>query len=409
LSKSAREVLPEGDFEPWTSKHKPLGTEEIVGNGSAVRHVYEWLKGWEGHRRALLLYGPPGVGKTASLEAAAHELGYNVLEMNASDVRTEERINELVLPAISSRSLSGKKRLILFDEVDGIYARNDSGGLAALLNILGCGTLPVAMTANDPWDDGLRNLRGKVEMVEFRRVPTAEVARRLREICKLEGVAVDETSLLGLAEAAGGDVRSSIEDLQASFLGGHPGEDVTTQLGQRQRQEKLFETLNGIFRASSVEGARRALDSSSENYEDIFEWVYEYLPKVLTRVEDLGRALEYLGRADVMLRRMKRTNQWSQLPYFMELFTAGAALSNTAPSILQVFYRDRPDRLKNRWKYFNASRRLSSSSLLLSSRLHCSSHGARIEALPLYMRAAKSKGGGGIAQALRDAGVELES
>jgi len=93
----------------------------------------------------------------------------------------------------------------------------------------------------------------------------------------------------------------------------------------------------------------------------------------------------------------------------MELFTAGAALSNSAASVPQVFYRERPDRLKNRWKYFNASRQMTYSSLLLSRILHCDNHRARVETLPLYALAVKSKGGVGFSQALSDAGVELGS
>jgi len=393
--------------EPWTAKHKPLSTREVVGNGSSVRRVHGWLRGWAGHGKALLLHGPPGVGKTASVEAAANELGYGILELNASDIRTEERITELVWPAISSRSLSGKKRLILFDEVDGIYGRSDSGGLAALLKIVNIGSVPVVMTANDPWGDDLRNLRSRVEMVEFRRVSAQDVAKRLREICDLEGVSVDEATLLGLAEASDGDVRSAIEDLQASLIGGRDGGGAITQFGLRQRRDKLFETLNGIFRSTTVEGARRALDNSSENYEDVFEWVYEYLPKVLTRAEDLGRAMEYLAKADVILRRIKRTNQWSQLPYYLELFAAGAALSNSTGTVQQIYYRERPDRLKNRWRYFSASRRLANSTLPLSNALHCGNHEARVEILPLYALAIDSKGGEGVAQALREMGVEL--
>jgi len=394
--------------EPWTAKHKPLSTKEVVGNGSSVRRVYEWLLGWEDDWKAILLHGPPGVGKTSSVEAAANELGYGILEMNASDVRTEERIIELVWPAVSSKSLSGKKRLILFDEVDGIYGRSDSGGLAALLKILSSGSVPVAMTANDPWGDDLRNLRSKVEMVEFRRVSAQDVAKRLREICKLEGVSIDEASLLGLAESSGGDVRSAIEDLQASLMGGQEGGELVTQFGLRQRREKLFETLNGIFRATTVEGARRVLDNSSENYEDVFEWVYEYLPKVLTRPEDLANALEYMAKADVVLRRIRRTNQWSQLPYYLELFSAGAALSNSTRMVPQVYYRERPDRLKNRWKYFSMSRRLANFGLLLSKALHCDDHEARIEILPLYALAIESKGGESVAKALMAMGVELD-
>jgi replication factor C large subunit len=397
--------------EPWTSKYRPKSIREVVGNWSSVRRVYDWLKGWERGRKAILLYGPPGVGKTASLEAAALELGYSILEMNASDVRTEERINELVLPAVHSRSFSGKKRLILFDEVDGIYGRSDSGGLKAILKIIDIGTTPVAMTANDPWNEDLRALRSRSEMVEFRRVTATEIARRLREICVLEGVDAEDAFLLKLAEACGGDVRSAIEDLQAASTAGtgRIGEEAAIRLGTRMRQERLFETLRGIFNASTVEEAVRSLDSSTEDYEEIFEWVYEYLPKAMEKNEDLAAALEFFGKADVIFRRIRRTNDWSQLPYFLKLFAAGAALSKSSSETIELRYSERPDRLKNRWRYYNAWRRLESLSLALSRELHCGSRRIKVDVLPIYRIAASSKEGRAILKALEEAGAEFGS
>jgi replication factor C large subunit len=397
----------DASVEPWTRKHRPLNRDGIVGNGGSVRRAYEWLRDWERSRKAILLHGPPGVGKTATIEVVAHELGYSVIEMNASDVRTEARINEVMLPAISSKALSGNKRLFLLDEVDGIQGRSDSGGVGALLKAVESKSVPVAMTANDPWDNDLRVLRGKVEMVEFRRVSPPEIAGRLREICTLEGVVVDDAALLDLADASGGDVRSAIEDLQTSLIGGRYDEAVASLLGLRQREEKLFETLNGIFNASSVVDARRALDSSSENYEDVFEWIYEYLPKVLANAQDLEGALEYLGKADVILRRIKRANDWSQLPYYLELLSAGTALSRSSLRVSGTYYRERPDRLRNRWKYFSTSKKLESSGLSLSHLLHGGVHRMRVDIMPLYRIAAKSKGGANMARALNDVGVEF--
>ncbi|MEM2885885.1 MAG: replication factor C large subunit [Thermoproteota archaeon] len=406
---SRKVAFLETSSEPWTDKHKPSSVSEIVGNEGSVKRVFDWLRGWERGRKALLLHGPPGVGKTASVEAAARELGYIVLEMNASDVRTEERINELALPAASSRSFSGKRRLILFDEVDGIYGRSDSGGLKAILKIIDIGTVPVAMTANDPWSEDLRALRAKAEMVEFRRVPASEVAKRLRKICALEGLVADDSSILKLAEGCGGDVRSAIEDLQAASTAGKLDESASVRLGSRLRQERIFDTLRGIFNASSVDGALRSLDNSVEDYEDVFEWVYEYLPKAMRNEGDLVEALEYVAKADLVFRHVRRTNDWSRLPYFLKLFAAGAALSKSSAETTDLYYGEKPDRLKNRWRYFNARRRLESSSLALARELHCGARRAKVEVLPLYRLAARSKKGGALSRALEEAGVDLGS
>ena len=48
-----------------------------------------------------MLYGPPGVGKTALVNAAAKEFGFTIIEMNASDARSEKAINEVAKPATS--------------------------------------------------------------------------------------------------------------------------------------------------------------------------------------------------------------------------------------------------------------------------------------------------------------------
>jgi hypothetical protein len=151
----------------------------------------------------------------------------------------------------------------------------------------------------------------------------------------------------------------------------------------------------------------RSLENSTEDYEEIFEWIYEYLPKAMKKNEDLVSALEYLGKADVILQRIKRTNDWSQLPYFLKLFAAGVALSNSSAEVSEIYYGERPDRLKNKWKYYNAWKRLESSSLVLSQTLHCGSQRVKSDILPLYKLAANSKGGKIFIKTLQEIGVEL--
>ena len=48
----------------WTDKHKPKKTEEILGQGSAVSEVVNFVETFK-PGKALFLSGPPGTGKTA--------------------------------------------------------------------------------------------------------------------------------------------------------------------------------------------------------------------------------------------------------------------------------------------------------------------------------------------------------
>lgn len=70
-----------------------------------------------------MLVGPPGIGKTTLAYALANEKGYEVLELNASDVRTGERIRQVIGSSMKMGSLFGfRGRIILFDEVDDLMS-----------------------------------------------------------------------------------------------------------------------------------------------------------------------------------------------------------------------------------------------------------------------------------------------
>ena len=89
----------------WVEKYRPRKIDDITGNDEAKALFLEWLKNKKHTKKAVLLYGPAGVGKTTLVLAAAHEFGFSVIEMNASDTRSEKSINAIAKPATSYKSL----------------------------------------------------------------------------------------------------------------------------------------------------------------------------------------------------------------------------------------------------------------------------------------------------------------
>jgi replication factor C large subunit len=66
----------------WTFKHKPSSISEIVGNPSAIKTLSDWADSWKKgipRKRAAFLYGAPGVGKTITVEALAHDLNMELV------------------------------------------------------------------------------------------------------------------------------------------------------------------------------------------------------------------------------------------------------------------------------------------------------------------------------------------
>lgn len=117
----------------------------MLGNAPAVRSLRAWATAWQSsggappRLRAALLEGPPGVGKTTSALALAADMGWSVVEMNASDARNEQAIVEVAGRASLTNTLGddgvyrgtkgGARTLILLDEADCLTGRitEDSG------------------------------------------------------------------------------------------------------------------------------------------------------------------------------------------------------------------------------------------------------------------------------------------
>lgn len=91
--------------------------------------------------RACMISGPPGIGKSTAAKVIAKELGFSVLELNASDNRSKKTVENLLKDTSTSTSITRykddneafkNKSVIIMDEVDGLSA-NDRGGLGALI------------------------------------------------------------------------------------------------------------------------------------------------------------------------------------------------------------------------------------------------------------------------------------
>ncbi|MEM2910936.1 MAG: replication factor C large subunit [Candidatus Bathyarchaeia archaeon] len=318
-------------YSAWTFKHKPKTLKEVVGNKEAIQKLVDWIKSWDKEtpkKRAAFLYGPPGIGKTVTVEALANDLKMELVEKNASDYRTEEAINRFAGLASQYGSLFGVKRIILLDELDGLTGTADKGGVKAITDIIKTAQCPIVLIANNAYDPRFSNLRNYCLLIEFKKPTVSEVLSRLKAICLREGIQAEENALKFIANRSEGDVRSAINDLQALAQGKKKltYEDVSW-LGYRDRQEAIFTVLRMIIYGKTCESAKRAVDMADVDIDMLFEWVYENVPAHLTHPNDLARAMDALSLADVYRGRIRSTQDWSLVRYVIDFMTAGVAMA----------------------------------------------------------------------------------
>ena len=315
----------------WTAEHKPESLAEVIGNADAISKLLEWVKSWEKgipKKRAAFLYGPPGVGKTVTVEALAHDHNMEFVEKNASDYRTEEAVNRFAGLASQYSSLHGGKRIVLLDELDGLTGSSDRGGVKAIIDVAKTARNPIILIANSAYDTRFSNLRIYCLLIEFKKPSPGDVAKCLNLICKEEGIQAEETALKFIAQRSGGDVRSAINDLQALGQGKKKltYEDVSW-LGYRDRQESIFNVLRMILYGKTCSSAKQAVSMADVDVDMLLEWIYENVPAHVTDPHDLADAMDALSVADVYRGRIRATQDWGFMRYMIDYMTAGVALA----------------------------------------------------------------------------------
>jgi replication factor C large subunit len=376
-------------YSAWTVKHKPKSLNEIVGNEEAIEKLANWVKSWDKSRpqkRAALLYGPPGVGKTVSVEALANDLDMELVERNASDYRTEDAVQKFAGLASQSGTLLGKKRLILFDELDGITGKEDRGGVGAITQIVKTALVPIILIANNAYDPRLGALRFYCLLLEFRKPPVGEVMKHLSRICQRENIMADEPALKFIAQRSEGDVRSAVNDLQALAQGKKTlaYEDVSW-LAYRDRKEAIFNILRLIFYGKSVESARRAVDMADVDPDMLFQWIYENVPYHLRDPNDLANAMDSLAKADLYRGRIQKSQNWVLTRYVLDFMTAGVAMARERTQPAGFVPLRFPERIRMLSKTRSERQMQAHIGLNIKKRCHISAKGATKEILP-YIR-----------------------
>ena len=129
----------------WSDKYKPKSINDMIGNKKNIDTIKKWLSDFKGNKkgveRALFISGPPGIGKTTIAHLILKHFDYEIIEFNASDVRSQKSVKDNLLKILNNTNVSlmqdNKLRDIgiIMDEVDGMSS-GDRGGVSELVSII---------------------------------------------------------------------------------------------------------------------------------------------------------------------------------------------------------------------------------------------------------------------------------
>ncbi|KAK0104038.1 hypothetical protein ONS96_005141 [Cadophora gregata f. sp. sojae] len=247
----------------WTTKYAPTSLNQICGNKKAVEQIGEWLRGWpKAHKynfqhkgpdglggfRAIMIHGPPGIGKTTAAHLAAKLSGYDIIESNASDTRSKKMVEAGLHEVLNNTSLRGyfagdgkdvdlqkKKIVLIMDEVDGMSA-GDRGGVGALAKVCKTTDIPMILICNERRLQKMKPFDYVAFDMPFRRPTSDQVRSRIATICHREGLKLPMPVIEALIEGSNKDIRQIINMISTAKI-----DQNTMDFDQSKAMSKAWE------------------------------------------------------------------------------------------------------------------------------------------------------------------------
>jgi len=222
-------IMPIPQSQMWVDKYKPRKMEDIIGNDSIKDDIIEWLKKYRSKdpdiKRAIILAGDPGTGKTTCARLISEGCGFVVHEFNASDQRSKKSLQATMLELVQSTDVleffkapvkkKPKRHLIVMEEIDGM-ASGDYGGIAELTSIVSSKKkskepqkwwAPIVCTTNLDKISKLKKLIKHCHVFTFDNPTKDDMSTLLSKVMKSEGFTLSEDSRMKLIEHSQQDYR----------------------------------------------------------------------------------------------------------------------------------------------------------------------------------------------------------
>ncbi|GLC28603.1 replication-associated recombination protein A [Clostridium omnivorum] len=196
------------------------GQKHIVGKGKLLRRLIE-----NDSLTSIILYGPPGVGKTTLASIISKETKCEFVKLNATSIGVKE-IREYIEKAEDNLKFYGKKSIFFIDE---IHALKKGAQQDSLLDAMEKGIIIlIGATTENPYFDLNGAILSRAKVFQMEPLTENDIVLILENILKDSErgygglkINIEKAALQCIAELCGGDARTAINALELAVLSTH--------------------------------------------------------------------------------------------------------------------------------------------------------------------------------------------